>query len=359
MIIFNLFCAQVYSWALLLLNLRKICYKKPMTKRKNSPKRFVCFGGGSAMPKVVLEPLKRYPVQITSITSMLESGGSSGQLREDLNILPPGDISRHLVALSNAPSWKKELFLMRFGREEFPDGHRGHRFGTVFIAGLEYLLKDFEEALKIAHDFLELKDNQALPATLEKTHAWAVLINGKRIKGEAEIDVPKVHDGNLKIKKVYLKPRAKAYPRALKTIEKADYLIFGPGDLYSSIIACFLPEGMKEAIAKSKVKKIFICNLMTKFGETNNFSILDFVEEIEKYINSTLDYVLYNTTIPSKERIKKYKKEHPEALSLVSINENLPKDKFIGKDLLLDSGPIEHDPKKVAEAIMQIVRKHS
>jgi uncharacterized cofD-like protein len=308
------------------------------------------------MPKVVLEPLKKYPVQITSITSMLESGGSTGQLREDLNILPPGDISRHLVALSDAPPWKKELFLLRFGREEFPGGHKGHRFGTVFIAGLEYLLKDFEKALKIAHDFLEIKKHQALPATIEKTHAWAILDNGKRIKGEDEIDVPKLHDGNLKIKRVYLSPKAKAYPRALRAIKKADALIFGPGDLYSSIIPCFLPEEIKTVIAKSKAKKIFVCNLMTKFGETNHFSVSDFTDEIESYISSTLDFVIYNTKIPLRTRIKKYKKEDDTILELVKFDsKKLNKNKFIGKDILLKSGPIEHDPKKVAKTIVNLL----
>ncbi len=174
-------------------------------KRNYKNKKIVCFGGGNAMSKVLLPGLKRYPVKITSVTSMVENGGSTGELREDLNILPPGDISRHLVALSDGPNWKKNLFLFRFGREEFPGGHKGHRFGTVFIAGLEYVLKDFEKALKIATEFLEVKKHQALPANLTKTHLLATLENGKTIKGEDEIDVPKIHNGNLKIKKIYLK----------------------------------------------------------------------------------------------------------------------------------------------------------
>jgi len=322
-------------------------------RNKIKGKKIVCFGGGNAMPKAVLAGLKKYPVKITSVTSMLESGGSTGQLREDLNILPPGDISRHLVALSDAPSWKKNLFLFRFGREKFPDGHVGHRFGTIFIAGLEYLLKDFEKALKIAHRFLEVKRHQSLPATIKRTHVWVKLESGKHIKGEDEIDVPRLHDGRLKIKKVYLKPKARAYPPVLKAMKKADLIILGPGDLYSSIIPCFLPTGMKEAIKKTKAKKIFICNLMTKFGETNNFSVLDFVKEVEKYLACPLNYVIYNNFYPDQKRIEKYKKEHPELLDLVKFDK-YPAPKFIGKILLTKNSPIEHDPKKLAKIILNL-----
>jgi len=320
-------------------------------------KKIVCFGGGNALPKAVLAGLKKYPVKLISVTSMLESGGSTGQLRKDLNILPSGDISRHLVALSDGPRWKKELFLFRFGREKFPGGHKGHRFGTVFIAGLEYFLKDFKEALKIAHEFLEVKRHQALPATIERVHIFATLENGKRIKGEDEIDVPKIHDGNLKIRKVYLKPKAQAYPPTLEAVKKADLIIFGPGDLYSSIIPCFLPEGMKETIQKSKAKKVFICNLMTKFGETNNFSVLDFTREMEKYLDDELDWVIYNTKISSRERIRKYKKEDPSVLEPVKIDEELNEKKFIGKNLLVKSGPMIHDSNKLAKILIKLCRQ--
>jgi len=319
-------------------------------------KKIVCFGGGSALPKAVLEPLKRKQVEITSVTSMLESGGSTGHLRKDLNSLPPGDISRHLVALSDAPHWKRELFLFRFGNEKFPGGHKGHRFGTVFIAGLEYFLKDFKGALKIAHDFLEIEKHKALPATIERVHAWATLENGKSIKGEDEIDVPKLHDGNLKIKDIYLKPEASAYQLVLDSIKKADFLIFGPGDLYSSIIPCFLPEGVKGAIRKSRAKKIFLCNLMTKFGETNNFSVLDFTREIESYIGCKLDFVVYNTNIPSKARIKSFKKQDKSALYSVKIDEGLDPQKFKGCDLLMKSGPIIHDPQKTLKILTKLCK---
>lgn len=320
-------------------------------------KKIVCFGGGNALPKVVLTELKRYSVEITSVTSMTESGGSTGQLRKDLNILPPGDISRHLVALSKAPRWKKGLFYSRFGREKFPGGHIGHRFGTIFIAGLEYLLKDFEKALQFTHEFLEVKKHQALPATLRKTHIWATLENNQTIKGEDEIDVPKRHNPKLRIKKVFLRPKAEAYSPVLRAIKKADLIVIGPGDLYSSLIPCLLPKGIRETIRKSKTKKAFICNIMTKLGETNGFSVLDFANRIEKYMGCPLDFVLYNTRIPDKKRIKEYKKEEPLILDLVKIDKKLDRKKFIGKNLLTKSGQIVHDSNKVVKILLKLCKQ--
>jgi len=319
--------------------------------------KVVCFGGGNAMPRVVLEELKKYPVEITSVTSMVDSGGSTGQLRKELNVLPPGDIRRHLLALSEAPEWKKELWNFRFGNEEFEGGHKGYNFANIFIGSLEYILKDYEKVLDIAHEFLEIKNHKALPATLDKVHLCAELENGEKIVGEDEIDVPKKHNPKLKIKEVYLKPEAKAYPKVLEKIKEADQLIFGPGDFYSSVIPCFLPKGMKEAIQKTKAKKVFICPLMTKLGETQNFSVMNYTKEIEKYIGCELDFVLFNNFIPEKERVEKYKSEEPQLIKIVDFSELPNTKKFVGKNLLVKEGPILHHPKKVIEEILKLCRQ--
>ncbi len=321
-----------------------------MPKTKKS---IICFGGGNAMPKAILIPLKKYPVIITSITSMTDSGGSSGQLRKDFNVLPPGDMRRHILALSEAPEWKKQLWTFKFGHEAFEGGHKGHVFANIFLAGTENTLKDYSKVLDLAHEFMEVsKDYKALPATVEKSNLYAKLENGTIIKGESEIDVPKEHDPNLKIIKVYLKPEAKAFPPALEAVEKADVITIGPGDLYSSIIPCFLMKGMKASLKKSKAKKIFICNTMTKLGETNNFSVLDFSKKIEKYLGANIDRVIYNSQIPSSKRIEKYKKEEPSLLDMVKIDRDLNMNKFITGNLLLKNGPIIYDPDKLAEFIM-------
>ena len=318
--------------------------------------KVICFGGGNVVPKLILEPLKKHPVEITSVTSMVDNGGSTGQLRKDFNVLPPGDIRRHLLALSEAPEWKKELFKFRFGHEEFDGGHKGHNFANIFIAGLEYITKDYEKVLGIVHEFLEVK-GKCLPATIEKTQVAAILENGDEIVGEDEIDVPKEHNPNLKIKEVYLKPKAKAYSKVLDEIKEADVLIFGPGDLYSSIISCFLPEGMKEAIQKAEAKKVFICPAMTKLGETQNFSVIDFTQEIEKYIGCELDFVLFNNFIPEKERIDTYKKEEPQLIEIVNVDNVPDTKKFVGKNLLVKDGQIIYSPEKVIEEILKLCKQ--
>lgn len=316
-------------------------------------KKIVCFGGGNAMPKAVLEGLVRCPgIKITSVAIMFDSGGSTGQMRKDFGVLPPGDIRRHILALSAAPNWKKNLWKIRFGQEKFKGGHRGHNFGNVFIAGLEYILKDYRKVLKLTHNFLEVKKHRVLPITCDKTHLAAELEDGTIIEGEDEIDVPQKHNPNLKIKNVFLRPQAKIFPETKKAILKADLITIGPGDLYSSIIACFLPKGVKEAIQKSKAKKVFICPAMTKLGETNNFSVIDFIQEVEKYLGFALDYVIYNTEIPDKKRIKEYKRNEPLFLDLVRVDRNLNEKKFLGRNLLIKSGPIIYNSKKVARIIL-------
>jgi len=317
-------------------------------------KKAVCFGGGSAVPKTILTPLKRYSVDITAITSMVDNGGSTGQLRADFNVLPPGDIRRHILALSEAPDWKKEFWQFRFGREIFSGGHKGHSFSNAFIAGLEISLKDYSKVLEVVNEFMEVK-GKALPATVKQTQVYAELENGEIAKGENEIDVPQKHNPDLKIKRVFLEPEANAYQPSLDAIIEADLIIIGPGDLYSSIIPCFLMKGMKEAFNKTKAKKIMVCNTMTKHGETDNFSVLDFANETEKYMGCPLDFVIYNAKIPSVERINKYKREELGILDMVKINKNLDNKKFISSEILTDDGSIVYDPDELMKIIMSLI----
>ncbi|MCL0056717.1 YvcK family protein [Dehalococcoidia bacterium] len=343
-------------------------------------RRVVCLGGGNAMPKAVLQGLKKYPVEISVICAMLDSGGSAGRLRKDYNIISPGDIRRAFIALANTSPAIENLFNYRFK----VGGLKGHNFANLFITALELSANNgkedkssfsrfararvYEKTLKELNRILNVS-HQVLPATIDNSNIYAVLENGKIISGEANIDIPK-HDGNLRIKRVFLKPKAKAYPKSLEAINKADLIIIGPGDLYSSLAQILLIQGIPEAIRKSKAQKVYICNLMTKYGETNNFSVLDFTNEIEKYLGGELDYVIYNNFIPGKKIIKKYQKTNPELLNLVKIDKDLLKSKFIGKNLLTkDSGEenksspstlrsawvIEHDPKKVSQAIIDLL----
>ena len=292
-------------------------------------KNVVCFGGGNAMPKAVLARLKDYPVKITAICSTLDSGGSSGRLRRDFKIISFGDIRRALISLSEAPTEIKEIFNFRFEKGEL----KGHNFGNLFLTALflfkknySNLLKEIKKILNISHD--------VFPTTLSNSNLFAILENGKIIKGEKNIDIS-THKPNSKIKKVFLKPKAIAFRKSVEEIKRADLIIVGPGDLYSSLIQILLVKGIPEAIKKSKAKKVFVCNLMTKKGETNNFSVLDFAREADQYLKGSFDFVIYNNFFPEKRRIKKYRKEHPELLEMVKFEKNLLKTKFIGRNLLL------------------------
>ena len=319
--------------------------------------KVVCFGGGAVVPERVMDPLKKSgKFLVCGVTSMIDNGGSTGQLREDFRILPPGDIRRHLIVLSDAPAWKKKLWKFRFGREEFPGGHKGHSFANVFVGGLEYVLKDYSKALKIVHEFLEIKDHTALPATIDKVQVCATLEDGTKIVGEDEIDVPKLHDPEKRIIDVYLSSNAKVYPETKQWIEKADVLIFGPGDLFSSIIPCLLAQDVKNTIIKSKAKKIAISSTMQKLGETNNFSVLDFTKEIEKYIGCDLDGVIYNTGLISKDKLGLYKKENPSLVAPLIIDKNLSEGKFVGLDLLKGDSEMEHDPQKVFNSLIKMIK---
>lgn len=320
-------------------------------------KKVVCFGGGAVVPERVMKPLKDSGKFIVcGITSMMDNGGSTGQLREDFHILPPADIRRHLLVLSDAPIWKKDLWKFKFGREEFPGGHKGHSFANVFIGGLEYVIKDYDKVLEIIHEFLEIKNHRALPATIGKAQVCATLEDGAKIIGEDEIDVPKLHDPVLRVANVFLSSDATIYPEAKKRIEEADVLIFGPGDLFSSIIPCFLANGMKNMISKSKASKILVCSTMQKMGETNNFSVVDFAKEVEKYIGCDLNYCIYNTGVISSEKMNKYIKNNPSLIAPLIVNKNLPKDKFAGLNLLNNDSEMEHDPEKVFNILTKLIK---
>jgi len=313
-------------------------------------KKIVCLGGGNGMPKV-LEGLKKYPVKITAICAMLDSGGSSGRLRKEYKILAPGDIRRAFIALANTSPAVKELLNFRFKAGALA----GHNLANLLIAALELSTKDYKKAVKIISQVLNVK-HKVLPITIERGELYAVLENGKIIKGEGSIDKPK-HNGNLKIKKIFLKPKVKIYPEAKSEIEKADLIVIGPGDLYSTLGQIFLTSGVKEALQKRRGKLVYILNLMTKFGETNKFSAKDFVAEVEKYLKTPLDFILYNTKMPSRERIKRFRKKHPELLAMVEIPEEVKNDpRFIGRDLLEKKGDIEHSPEKTAKALIEILK---
>lgn len=313
-------------------------------------KNIVVISGGTGT-FMVLVGLKKYTRNLSAIVSVADSGGSSGLLRDELGVLPPGDVRRCLVALSNSDKLMRDLFNYRF-----QDGSLvGHSFGNLFLSALEKLTGSFEKAVVEAGKILSI-DGEVIPVANKQTNLYAMLENGQVIKGEANIDIPK-HDGNLKIKKVWLQPNIKATPQALETIRKAELIVIGPGDLYSSIIPNLLVQGISKAIKNSKAKKIYVCNLMTKFGETNGFCVSDFVKTMEKYLGrNVIDYVIFNKGNLPQRLLKKYasQKEFPVKCDIQPGFRSKGKPKYIGAKLASYQTLIRHHPDKLAKLILAV-----
>ncbi len=326
-------------------------------KAKNTPKmKIVCLGGGNLVPKVLLEPLKKYPVRLVGITSMVDNGGAASVFRKQFDVLPPGDIRRHILALSNAPKWKKDLWTFRFGEESFGAWHKGQNFANAFIAGLEWNLKSHKKAMAIVSEFMELGDNRALPMTIDKTNIVAELENGEIIEGEREIELAGNHDTNLGIVRIFQKPKSKMFSDAKKATLEADLITIGPGDLYSSTIPCFLPKDAPSVFKKAKGKKILISNTVSRQGETHGFSVGKLAAEVEKYMGSSLDYVLYHNKPINTELLEKYEKEESMVCAPLAMENDLPKNKFIGADILKNT-EFAYDPQKVIREIFKLIKK--
>ncbi len=320
-------------------------------------KKITVIGGGTGT-FVVLSGLKEYPFELSAIITMMDSGGSTGRLRDQLGVLPPGDLRQSLIALSEAPLLWRKLFLYRFEAGDF----KGHNFGNIFLSALEKVSKDYKEVIKTASFILKTK-GKVIPVTFDKTNLVAKYTNGKILKGESMIDTNTEKEN--RIQEAYLEPKASANPEALKIIEKSNYIIIGPGDLYTSLIPVLLVDGIKEAFKKTKAKIIFVVNLMTKLGQTPHYKISDHLKDLEKYLGKEPDFLLVNNGKIAKNIIKWYQDYDEEA-----VIDDL-KSKFLGKiikDNLISSTLFEqvasdklsrsvlrHSSKKLARIINKII----
>lgn len=288
---------------------------------------------------------------------MADDGGSTGILRDELGVLPPGDVRQCLVALSSSDRLMRTLMNYRFPNGQF----EGHSFGNLLLSALEKITGSFDKAVEKCSEILRL-EGEVIPATLDKVKLQAVLKNNSKIIGQN-----KIHTSDLRnLKTISLQPTPKANPKALETIQKADVIVIGPGDFYSSLIPALLIPGIPQAIKKSKAKKSYVCNLMTKEGHTAGFSVNDFAQAIEKRIGTRLDFVIYNDHQPAKVLIQKYARagEHPVSHELPSLKKT--KTVYIGGDLLHKKiiptpkhdlhvrNLIRHNPSRVAQIIFEI-----
>src|SRR3989339_676061 len=254
--------------------------------KKNNMKKITVLGGGTGT-FVVLSGIKRLPIDLGVIVTMMDSGGSTGRLRDQLGVLPPGDLRQCLVALSEAPELWRKLFLYRFERGDF----KGHNFGNIFLSALEKVSQNYDQVLDTASYVLKTS-GMVIPVTFEKTTLCAQYENGKLLKGETYID--ENHAEISKIKRTFLEPSVSANPKAITRIKDSNYLIMGPGDLYTSIIPTLLVDGMREAVIHTKAKIIYVINLMTKSGQTSNYTAQDHIKDLESYLGRKLDHIIIN-----------------------------------------------------------------
>lgn len=277
---------------------------------KSKQKNIVCIGGGTGT-FVTLSGLKSYPYNLSAIVTMSDSGGSNKRIRDEFGLLPTSDIRQCLIALSaekGRTGILRELFMYRFEKGE---GISGMTFGNLFMAALSDISGSQEEAIKQTSKVLRI-NGTVIPVSYTDTNLYATYENGQTVSEEHLIDEPE-HDGTLRISDLYLKPTAIANPEALEAIRKADLIVLGPGDLYTSLLPNLLVKEIGDAIRKSPAKKVYVMNLMTKWGQTYNYSAADHVNVLEKYIGKSLDYVLVNSAKFPASILEKYKdmKEYP------------------------------------------------
>lgn len=314
-------------------------------------KNIVVIGGGTGT-FTVLSGLKKYKnIQLSAVVSMADDGGSTGILRKERGLLPPGSIRPALAALLPSP---KKVVALNF---RFTEGiFKGHTVGNLLIYLFSRIYGDPEKALEEVEKILGVA-GEVIPSTLGDARLYARLEDKSIIKGETNIDVPK-HDGRLRIIDVWLDPPRRANRKALRAIAKADFIVIGPGDLFSSIVPNFLVDGISSAVHKSTAPKIYVCNLMTKFGETYDFSAKDFVRVLEKYLGEdSIDFVVLNTKKPSKDRIAQYEKEGAQVVAWKKKDFSSKKFHITSGNFLRKQGFIRHDPDKLAKVILEIAHK--
>lgn len=316
----------------------------------------VAVGGGTGLYQVLVG-LKHYPVNLAAIVTMADSGGSTGRLRQEFGMLPPGDIRRALLALSNLPISQKTLERLFDFRFERGDQLKGHSIGNLLLAALTEITGREDLAIKEAGKILDVS-GYVYPVTMDKTNLVAVLENGKLIFGETNIDQrwQGRQDASTPIRRVFLSPEAKITPDASQAIEKAHDIIIGPGDLYTSLLPNLVVSGVPEAIARSKAKVFVIINLMTKPGETDGFTALKFVSEVKNYLGVAADkvtHVVVNNSALAKtppKIISWYKKFKSEPV-IDNLGPRSPEFQII-RGHLTDSGTfLRHDAKKLARTL--------
>ena len=263
--------------------------------------KIVVIGGGTGS-FTLLSGLKQYVSNMTALVNMADDGGSSGLLRDELGVLPPGDIRQCLVALSDA-SQLRELFNYRFDEGTL----KGHSFGNLFLSAVEKMTNNFQDSIDLASKVLRIQGT-VLPITTDKSHLVIYDENGTKTKGEFKIG--QMDFGKIRRPKIVLEPKAKITLAAEQAILEADVVVIAPGNLYGSLAPALIVDGVSKALTDTKATIIYVCNLVTKPLQTDDFFVHDYVSEIERFIGAqVVDYVIYNTDEPTPAMLRKYSNE--------------------------------------------------
>ena len=310
--------------------------------------KVVTIGGGTGL-SVLLRGLKKYPLEITAIVTVADDGGSSGKIRSDMNIPSPGDIRNVIAALSDVEPYLEKMFQYRFDSGEV----KGHPVGNLMIAAMTDIHGDFSTAVKVMSRILNVRGT-VLPTTNDIATLNAVLSDGEIIRGESSI----TKAGGV-IDHVYITPsRVKPNEDVLKAIEEADYIIMGPGSLYTSIIPNLVISKVSEKIRESNAKKIYVCNVMTQHGETDNYTVSDHIVAINKHVEENIfDLVIANSREFDDSILSKYHKEKQEPVKIdhekiEALGIKLIKNNDVG---IVDNNTIRHNADKVSELIYDYI----
>lgn len=326
-------------------------FKKFYSVFLNKGPRLAIIGGGTGL-SVLLKGIKYFPWDITAVVSMADDGGSSGRLRNQLGMLPPGDVRNCMVALADREILMEQLFNYRFKQGE---GLAGHNLGNLILAALVDLHGSFELALQQMSRVLAIR-GKVLPSTLENVIIKAKLADGRVITGES-----KIPHARQAIKKINIEPsNPQPYKEALEAIKRADIIILGPGSLYTSIIPNLLVDGVADAISQNKGVKVYICNVMTQPGETKGYTASQHLEAIYEHSKAKLvnHIIVNNQVVKDKNLLNKYAEEEAEP---VIIDFNKLKKlgvQIISKPLIDENKLVRHNSWALAITLVDLAIKH-
>lgn len=312
--------------------------------------KIAAIGGGTGL-SMLLAGLKKYTHQVSAIVTVADDGGSSGRLRDDLGMCAPGDIRNCINALANSEF--RDILNYRF-----TDGAlKGHSFGNIWLAALNGMSESFEDAVRIMNRQMNV-DGEVLPVTNESVNLKAYLENGDTISGESKIGHRKALVSA--IDRIEIEPQEpKPVSEAINRLKDADLIVMGPGSLYTSIIPNLLVSEVVDTIKKSRARKIYVCNIMTQPGETDNYSVSEHLKAIEKHsYEGIVDYIIANNTKVDDGILKRYKEEGgmPVELDRDAFSDTYTK--LIEADLLAkDSKYVKHDCDKIAELIIKLYKE--